>query len=311
MLPIRKGNRRHGCSTPPTNGGKRNGFSYSVDNGSNAPEIPVILVDSEPEVLPAVVDVIDQMSLLTGDSEADRDDALASLLRHDVGPSSHSIVRIGAPQAAGVEMTPQDNLPRIFQANIDRLFQLVIRPGLEALPVHPELHFGETTSLDEFLDRSAAQVDNYTANEAAKAYALILAGLFERQVRIWGRGLGVSMASKKPGREPFRDYLVLCAEAGDVDRYDGDLGDNLNEMFLVANVYRHGDGSSGKELRARARSRWAYDPSRYVDLLPPHSEESEQLLLQPADIIRYAGACARFWGRADRLPMAVREPPYG
>ena len=87
--------------------------------------------------------------------------------------------------------------------------------------------------------------------------------------------------------------------------------DNLNEMFLVANVYRHGDGSSGKELRARAPSRWAYDPSRYVDLLPPHSEESEQLLLQPADIIRYAGACARFWGRADRLPMAVREPPYG
>ena len=39
------------------------GFSYSVDNGSNAPEIPVILVDSEPEVLPAVADVIDQMSL--------------------------------------------------------------------------------------------------------------------------------------------------------------------------------------------------------------------------------------------------------
>lgn len=28
----------------------------------------------------------------------------------------------------------------------------------------------------EFLDRAAAQVDNYTANEAAKAFTLTLAG---------------------------------------------------------------------------------------------------------------------------------------
>jgi len=105
-------------------------------------------------------------------------------------------------------MTPQDNLPRIFQANIDRLFQLVIRPGLEALPVHPELHFGETTSLDEFLDRSAAQVDNYTANEAAKAYALILAGLFERQVRIWGRGLGAAPSVREGACDRDRGQLL-------------------------------------------------------------------------------------------------------
>jgi hypothetical protein len=208
-------------------------------------------------------------------------------------------------------MTRPDNLPRVFQANIDRLFQRVVYLGLSALPFHPVLIFGEAASMDEFLDRAAAQVDNYTANEAAKAFTLTLAGLFERQLRIWGRGLGVTIASHKPGREPFRDYLLSCAQAADVDLQGGPIGYNLVEMFLVANVYRHADGTSVDDLRAHAPGRWTYDPSRYVDLLPPNAEQSEQLLLQPTDVVRYAGACSRFWGRADKLPMAVKDPPYG
>jgi hypothetical protein len=208
-------------------------------------------------------------------------------------------------------MTLLGNLPRVFQANIDRLFQRVVHPGLSALPIHPALVFGEAASMDEFLARAAAQVDNYTANEAAKAFTLTLAGLFERQLRIWGRGLGVTIARHKPGREPFRDYLLLCAQTADVDLQDGPIGYDLVEMFLVANVYRHGDGTSVEDLRAHAPGRWTYDPSRYVDLLPPNTEQSEQLLLQPTDVVRYAGACGRFWGRADKLPMAVKDPPYG
>lgn len=162
-------------------------------------------------------------------------------------------------------------------------------------------------SMDEFLDRAAAQVDNYTANEVAKAFTLTLAGLFERQLRIWGRSLGV--IGRKAGRELFREYLPLCAAAGGVD-LDG-ISDDLVEMFLVTNVFRHGDGTSVDDLRAHAPDRWTHDPSRYVDILPPNGEQSEQLLVRPEDVARYAGSCARFWGRADKLPMAVRNPPYG
>jgi hypothetical protein len=208
-------------------------------------------------------------------------------------------------------MAQPNNLPRIFQCNTDRLFQRVILPGLEALPIHAELTFGTTDSIDEFLDRAAAQVDNYTANEGAKSYALVLAALFERQLRIWGRALGVAMAGAKPGREPFRDYLDACALAGDVDLIEGGLGKNLAQMFLVANVFRHGDGPSLEELRGHSPDLWSYERARYVDLLPPNLNESEKLLLEPADVVRYAGACCRFWGRADKLPMASKDPPYG
>lgn len=204
-------------------------------------------------------------------------------------------------------MSAGDNLPRVFQANTDRLLQRLIRPGLDALPIHAELRFGEAASMDEFLDRAADQVDNYTANEAGKAFTLTLAGLFERQLRIWGRSLGV--VGKKPGREPFRDYLPLCAAAGDADL--GGISDSLVEMFLVANVFRHGDGTSVSDLRAHAPDRWTHDPSQYVDILPPNGEQSEQLLVRPQDVVRYAGACARFWGRADKLVGAVCDPGYG
>lgn len=208
-------------------------------------------------------------------------------------------------------MTRVDDLPRIFQANIDRLFQRVIRPGLTALPIHPVLTSGEAASVEEFLERSAAQIDNYTANEAAKAFTLALAGLFERQLRIWGRGLGVTMGRHKPGREPFRDHLLLCAQVANVDLLDGSIYYDLIEMFLVANVYRHGDGTSVEDLRTHAPSRWTYDSSQYIDVLPPSAEQSEHLLVHPTEVERYAGACCKFWGRADRLPMAVEKPSFG
>lgn len=85
----------------------------------------------------------------------------------------------------------------------------------------------------------------------------------------------------------------------------------LIEMFLVANVFRHGDGPSVADLRRHSPRLWDYERSRYVDLLPPNPDDSEKLLPQPADVVRYAGACFRFWGRADKLGGAVADPPYG
>lgn len=78
------------------------------------------------------------------------------------------------------------------------------------------------------------------------------------------------------------------------------------------NVYRHGDGRSVAALKKFAPRLWEHTPSTYVDLLPPNDEKSEQLLLQPTDVVRYAAACVRFWGYADKLPMAMlfENPPY-
>jgi hypothetical protein len=207
-------------------------------------------------------------------------------------------------------MNEPDSLPRIFQANVDRLYQRVILPGLNALPIHAELRFGEAQSMEEFRDWAKEQTDNYTANEGAKAYTLALAGLFERQLRIWARIQGTGPLHNKARNEPFRKLVVDCARKADVDLADKCLGHALTEMFLVANVFRHGDGRSVADLRSHSPKLWDYERSRYVDLLPPNPDDSEKLLLQPGDVVRYAVACARFWGRADKLVGAVPDPPY-
>lgn len=53
-------------------------------------------------------------------------------------------------------MICSDQLPRVFQANLDRLFQRVMLPAVDALIIHPILEHGEAGSIDEFLDRATA-----------------------------------------------------------------------------------------------------------------------------------------------------------
>jgi hypothetical protein len=97
-----------------------------------------------------------------------------------------------------------DQLPRIFQANLARLFERVIRPAMAALPVHMSLECGEAATMEQFLDRAAAQVDNYTANEAAKAFTLTLAAIFERQLSIWAHAVHLDNAIDMPKSRGFQ-----------------------------------------------------------------------------------------------------------
>lgn len=204
-------------------------------------------------------------------------------------------------------MIPSDQLPRVFQANLDRLFQRVMLPAMDALIVHPILEHGEAGSMDEFLDRAAAQVDNYTANEAAKSFVLMLAAVFERQLSIWAR---LVQPESAPKRRLFQDHLLACTEAANIDLIAGDLGAELTEMITVANVVRHGEGSACERLRAIAPTLWSDHAGNYVDLVPGPRLPSETLRISKNDLTRYIRAATRFWGRADPLPMAVTDPPY-
>ncbi|MET4177776.1 hypothetical protein ABIB99_008906 [Bradyrhizobium sp. LA6.1] len=114
-------------------------------------------------------------------------------------------------------MQTSDQLPRIFQANLARLFERVIQPAMEALPVHASLECGEAATMEQFLDRAAAQVDNYTANEAAKAFTLTIAAIFERQLSIWVRTVHIDNAIGIPKSRGFQDFLALCAERAGID----------------------------------------------------------------------------------------------
>lgn len=207
-------------------------------------------------------------------------------------------------------MQIKDQLPRIFQANLARLFERVIQPAMEALPVHSSLESGEAATMDQFLDRAAAQVDNYTANEAAKAFTLTLAATFERQLSIWARAVHRDDATDMPKARSFRDFLAICAELAGIEVEQGALGADLTEMFVVANVVRHGEGSSCEELKTIAPALWDEAADDYHDLLAGPPIASEHLRIRAGDLVRYIRATTLFWGLADPLSMAVIDPPY-
>lgn len=148
--------------------------------------------------------------------------------------------------------SPQDQMPRIFQANLGRFFDRVILPVMESLPAHPVPETGKARCLDQFLGRAAAQVDNYTVNEAAKAFVLTLAGLFERQMNRWARAFQDAGIADMGGLIGFEPLLAGLAEQARIDLEADGLGEALTQMFVVANVVRHGEGRSCKRLRALA-----------------------------------------------------------
>ena len=152
-------------------------------------------------------------------------------------------------------------------------------------------------------DRNSAMVDNHTANEAAKAFALTLDGLFERQLSRWANLKGLEAKD----REGLLEYCALTAS---IDLVKTRIADDLTELHLVANVVRHGEGWSCTELQNIAPQLWDNSSKDYYDLAPGPVPPSDELRIRPDDLRRYARAVVRFWGHVDPLPMAVRDPPY-
>jgi hypothetical protein len=145
-------------------------------------------------------------------------------------------------------------MPRVFQANLYRFYIRVVQPTLAQF-APSVLEYGTFEDLDRFLSAASAQVENHTANEAAKAFTLITSGLFERQLRIWGLTMFGDDRQPDIRTQSFAALLVDCAAHVEINL--GVQGD-LEEAQLVANVVRHGDGRASKLLEARAPKLWTY-----------------------------------------------------
>jgi hypothetical protein len=201
-----------------------------------------------------------------------------------------------------------DPLPRLFQANVHRFYERVVVPGL-ANPTRHVLEIGGVEHPFAFLDGPAAQVDRHTANEAAKAFTLILASLFERHLRIWARGFFADDRKPDVAGQEFTTLLRESSALAGVDLAYRRVQFDLEEAQLVANVVRHGDGQSCDRLQDLAPDLWKYEATEYFDLLPGSPTMSERMRVDPGDVTSYARAALRFWGMADRLPLAIIEPP--
>jgi hypothetical protein len=205
----------------------------------------------------------------------------------------------------------RDFLPRIFQADLHRLYTCVILPTLGSLPLYDDVKTGGiAASMHELLDNAEKSTSNLLAFEARRCFALTLAGVFERQLRIWVRS-HVHEAEK--AGVATRKFQPLLEEAG--ARHGLDLGTNkvgqaIEELYLLANAVRHGDGPSVGKLRAYAPHLWQYPTVVHATQSEEQAILSEGIQVADADFIRYMRAVTRFWGLADREFGAIIDGPY-
>lgn len=206
---------------------------------------------------------------------------------------------------------PQDLLPRIFQADLDRLYTLVVRPALGSLPCYDGVKTtGYVVSITEFLDHAEMHTSNLLAFEARRCFALMLAGLFERQLRIWARLHLPENQRAAIGKLEFDRLVREADERHGLDLKSEEVGDTIKELHLLANAVRHGDGRSVDDLRGLAPYLWRYADGSTATKSEEQSILSEGIELSDADLARYMRAVTRFWGLADCEPGAVHDAPY-
>ncbi len=203
----------------------------------------------------------------------------------------------------------RDLLPRGFQADIDRFYRRVVVPALVELKSDHDGKARSFNSWKAFLDSAQKLTTRMLAFEARRCFALSLNGLFERQLRVWARA--DAERSKWPllAKMEFEKLLYDTAAKRGIDLLNRELGQMLVELHLLANVVRHGDGTSVSKLRLVAPHFW--------EELKDDADDFEDMFLlseniQPSDdvIKGYVRALVRFWGLADREFGSVVDAPY-
>jgi hypothetical protein len=97
----------------------------------------------------------------------------------------------------------------------------------------------------------------------------------------------------------------------DIDLKSHDLDATLREALTVGNAVRHGEGRSMDKIRKVAGPLIDRSKRQYVDLIAQETPDSEWMRIGQDDIERYMRAMIRFWGLADKQPMAITSMPLG
>ena len=201
---------------------------------------------------------------------------------------------------------PTDWSARYFQNDLDRFYGRVVAPSLKELGLDETLTMpAEFTSMDEGLEYYAKHTTNLVSYEARRCFVLTLVSIFERQLQRWVYDHYPDAANNK-----LTDFDALVKATSEhyrlasINEYTCIWG-TIEELRLLANAVRHGDGPSLKQLRKRAPRLWQATPT---DILP-----TDAIKILDRDFIRYIDALTRFWGLADSTlhpDDAVTAPNY-
>lgn len=205
------------------------------------------------------------------------------------------------------------------QADVSRLFDLVIAPALLALETPDYVIAEEPSELAPSQDASFGlgvlggldrvppfapgvmleEVRQALVEETRRGFALILGAMFERQIRTW-------LAQKDPTQKTvianenwraitYRIKRVVRVNLREVPK----LTDVLYELWELVSATRHGDGKAAENLVKIAPYLWPTDEARA-------KARSADIVVSEADLLRYHTAALVCWGQLGASPYPVR-----
>jgi|ERR1700733_6021255 len=186
----------------------------------------------------------------------------------------------------------------VAQADIHRFYIRVIQPALAEFVPTDDIVGGETSELEEFLERARVNTHNALCYEMRRTFALIIGALFESQLRSW-LSRQMPAETKKGEVERTRGWTNLVKLVHEVD---GSIGtkplvmDHLTALWSVANAVRHGNGRAAKELLKTAPEFW--NQARMKSDLGWQSDLVGNMRIVDAQLELYAKAVMDFWHSA-------------
>jgi hypothetical protein len=197
-----------------------------------------------------------------------------------------------------------DQVALIAQADIDRFFIRVIRPALGNFAPGPDVPGGIVDDMDTFLDRAKAATHNALCYEMRRTFGLTIGALFERQLRFWlGHGAPSERARIESARFPSLGPLIT--ELRGISLASSGRAADLNELWLLANAVRHGEGPAVRNLAKIAPALWAHLSEEAAS-----SRRVDNIRVSDSDLERYTVAVMKFWWAAGASSIEGVTPEW-
>lgn len=143
--------------------------------------------------------------------------------------------------------------------------------------------------MDAFLESARIHTHNSLCYELRRTFVLVIGALFERQLRFW---LSEKLAAKKKYVEEARwPQLIRLVKGVDPSITRNALIKDLENLWLIANAVRHGNGPSAKSLLQKKPTLWRQTGTRSRT----HRDLVGNMRINDLQIEQYTTTVMKFW----------------
>lgn len=182
------------------------------------------------------------------------------------------------------------------QADIERFYSRVVHRTLVSLEPEAVPDPGEVSDFDAFLEAARIGTHNALCGEARIAFALTMGAAFERHLRFWLATMQPDARQAAQGQRGWKGIAARVSALAGTDIANLPIAIDIEELWLLVNTARHGDGDSCTQLLKKAPHLWQHVPAEQLPTITDNGATTFHMQVTDGDLSRYAHAILSLWG---------------